>query len=78
LRLAAELLLGFALARLRMFLPDFWLRHGVGEKFAKALSRAALLGSFALCLLAVRALALQLGLLRARPSFVRNLAYAAV
>jgi hypothetical protein len=42
------------------------------------LSRADLLGSFTLCLLAVLALALQLGLLRERASFARNLAYEAV
>jgi hypothetical protein len=52
LRLAVELLRSFALARLRTFLPDCGLKHDAGEKFAKALSRADLLGSFALCLLA--------------------------
>ena len=41
-----------------MFCRTAGLRHDVGEKFTKALSRADLLGSFALCLLAVRALAL--------------------
>ena len=79
MRLAVEFLRSFALVRLRTFLPNCGLRHDVGEKFAKALSRADLLGSFALCLLAVLALALPTWLiLRARPSFALNLMYAAV
>jgi len=58
LRLAAELLRSFTLASLRMFYRTAGLRHDVGEKFTKALSRTDLLGSSTPCLLAVLALAL--------------------